>query len=343
MAVTKRKIIPLTAKRAAPFYDPERDGVTQGLLGAFKSCRQLARDILDGWSGREPSFPLTYGGLTHYVLNQAYDNVLIHQDRTIPTEKMVVRWLEQARRIWLDEHPVHAPKALEMVEESIMKLSAILPWYFRYWKTDFTKRLWLHIENEFRIPVQVTLPSGRVVRTFWRGKIDGAFVNPKSKPPRRPRLMESKTRAQIDEELIIDTLPMNLQTNLYINALAEMGHPPEQVELNIIRKTLLRQGKHESPEQYETRIGQDVKNRQDWYFVRMKMTIEPGDIEKSRRDLMQILTDFLMWWYGEAPHYRNDQSCALYHRPCDMLKKCAYGDTSGLFKRKRVFSELEDE
>lgn len=338
--MARAKIIPL--KRVA-FYDPERDGVTHSILAKFKACRQAARDALEGWSTRRPSFHLTFGSLTHYVLNQAYDNVLIHQERGIPTDRNVLHWLEDARRIWMHEHPVHDPRIDQIFEEAILKAWATLPMYFKYWKTDFTTRHWLEIENEFKIPMTVTV-HGQTVRTFLRGKIDGAFVLPKSKHGRAPRLMETKTWTQVDEAMIVDTLPLNQQTGIYCMALeAKTKRQPVEVELNIIRKTALRQGKHESLEQYATRIGKDVKLRPDWYFIRMQMQIQNHDMERMRGDVSALVQDFLSWWYGHSAHYRNDQSCSLYNRPCDMLQKCTYNDTADLFKRKAVFSELEDE
>lgn len=333
----------LALKRVA-FYDPERDGVTHSILAKFKACRQMARDALEGWQGKAPSFPLTYGSLTHYVLNQAYDNVLIHQDRGIPTEKQVIRWLEDARRIWMHEHPVHSAKADEIFEEAIMKNAAVMPTYFKYWKSDFTKRVWMDVENEFRIPFEVVMPDGLTIRTFIRGKMDGAFLVPTSKRGRAPRLMESKTRTQIDETALVDTMPLNQQTGIYLIGLEAMtGKIPAEVELNIIRKPALRQGKNESPALFESRIRQDVQARPDWYFVRMKMTVLEKDVIRIKEDIHALIKDFLLWWYGFGPHYRNDGSCYLYHRPCDMLQKCTYGSTSDLFKRKTVFSELEDE
>lgn len=342
----KTKVIPL---KSVALYDPERDGVSHSLLAKFKSCRQAARDALEGWTTRRPSFHLTFGSLTHYVLNQAYDNVLIHQDRTVPKERQVIRWLEDARRIWMHEHPVHDSRIDQIFEEAILKASATLPMYFRYWKTDFTKRNWLEIENEFKIPMATVLPTGRTVNTFLRGKIDGAFVLPKSKNAPKPglpapRLMETKTRTQVNEEMIVDTLALNQQTGIYCIALEEKtGRHPVEVELNIIRKTALRQGKNESLVQYESRVRTDVQSRPDWYFIRMKMDVTLADMVRMRTDVTNLVTDFLLWWYGESPHYRNDQSCSLYNRPCDMLQKCTYNDTADLFKRKTIFSELEDE
>jgi len=339
--MAKVKVIPLKPKA---LYDPERDGVTHSILAIFKRCRQNARDALEGWSTRRPSFHLTFGSLTHYVLNQAYDNVHIHQDRSIPREAQVIRWLEDARRIWMHEHPVHDSRIDQIFEEAIMKAAAVLPTYFKYWKTDFTKRCWMDVENEFKIPITIPLPDGRTVKTFLRGKIDGAFVIPTSKTPKAPRLMETKTRTQIDEGMLVDTMPLNQQTGIYCLALEEQTKiSPAEVELNIIRKPALRQGKHESPAQYESRIQSDVQSRPDWYFVRMKMVVQKKDLTRMRSDIMELITDFLMWWYGFARHYRNDLSCTQFGRPCDMLQKCTYGETTDLFKRKAIFSELEDE
>jgi len=73
------------------------------------------------------------------------------------------------------------------------------------------------------------------------------------------------------------------------------------------------------------------------------MTVDPDDVRRMESEIDQLIGDFLLWWYGAAGHYRNDNACYLFNRPCDMLKKCAYDDTSQLFKRDRVFSELEDD
>ena len=113
--------------------------------------------------------------------------------------------------------------------------------------------------------------------------------------------------------------------------------------MNIIRKTLLRQGKKEDAASYESRIRTDVHSRPDWYFVRMKMKIEKADILRMQKNIGALIQDFMNWWYGVTPHYLNDNSCYEFHRPCDMLQKCTYGDTRDLFQRRSIFSELEDE
>ena len=333
-----------TVTELRDFYDPARDGVTQGILNAFKTCRELTKNILDGWGGKYPAFPLVYGSMAHYVLEQAYRPVLDAGKRTIPESKDVVRWLEQARQIWIAENPIRSDVTTSIFEESLTKNAAILPSYFRYWKTDFTQRHWFELERTFRIPWRIMTPTNRVYNTFIRGRIDGAFLDPKAKRRRTaPRLFETKNLSTINEDQLIDTLPFNLQTSLYLLALeAKTKQIPAEVEYNIIRKTLLRQGKNESDKQFAVRIAEDVKSRMDWYFVRMQMRVDKDDLSRMREEIDDLIGDFLMWWYGEVGHYRNDKACYQYNRPCDFIKKCATGDLLHLVRRERVFSELED-
>jgi hypothetical protein len=342
MVKVKTKRLPM-APAARPFYDPERDGVTQGILATFKRCRQLARDTLSGWTGKHPSFPLVYGGLVHHVLRSAYLPVLSQTTRAIPSPVRVQQWLEEARTIWLAENPIRSDVATAIFEEALMKSGAILPSYFKYWKDDFLTRQWVELEQTFRIPWSVTA-YGRTFTTFLRGRVDGVYVSPTSKrAPRAPRLMETKTATDINEELLVDTLPMNLQTSMYLIATEKkLKAVPVEVEYNVIRKTALRQGKAETWQQYEQRIIADVRGRLDWYFVRMYMTVSPKDLAQMRHELDELIGDFLSWWYGYGGHYRNDQSCYLFKRPCAMIKLCAYNDPVQLFKRATVFSELED-
>lgn len=327
----------------ASFYDPVRDGVTQGLLSRFKTCRQATRDSLAGWSSRYTAFPLVYGSLTHYVLEQAYARTIEKNVRRVPTTADVLAWMENARQLWHKENPVASDVSVAMFEESYMKNAAILPQYFRYWKSDFMTRAWEHLEREFKIPFQVTLPSGRVVDTFLRGKMDGVFRRPLARSrPKARRLFETKTRTHIDETQLVDTMPFNLQTSTYLLALSRLhGEIPAEVEMNLVRKTALRQGKAETSAAYEQRIAADVAGRPDWYFVRMSMSVDPSDVKRMEQEVTALVIDFLMWWYGESPHYRNDNACYAWNRACDMLGKCSRNDTTRLFKRDTVFTELE--
>jgi hypothetical protein len=337
--VKRSKRLPM----APAFYDPERDGVTQSLLSKFKQCRELTRNALEGWTGKFPAAPLVYGSLAHYVLEQAYKRIE-QQRATVPSQEDVLWWLGNARDIWKEENPAASDISINIFEDSFMKNAAILPQYFKYWKTDFTTREWVALEREFKVPMSVTLPDGRLVSTFLRGKMDGVFRTPKAKSrPKALRLFETKNQASVNEEQLIDTLSFNLQTSVYLLALQKLHNEvPAEVEMNIIRKTALRQGKKEAARAFEARIVADVRERPDHYFVRMGMSVDPGDVVTMEKEVTALVVDFLFWWYGGGSHYRNDKACYFYNRPCDMIKKCATDDTTQLFKRDRVFSELEE-
>lgn len=343
---TTAKPIPLTP---VAFYDPARDGVTNSLLGTFLTCREKCRLFLEGWSGERWTFALAFGTVTHRVLRAAYDRHILettHRRDWRPDREWVSDTLDDIRDAWLSENPHASVKALQIMEEVMMKGDPLLSAYFDYWaKDDFRDTNWIEVEQAFRFPWTVTTRKGVKLTTFLRGRIDAAYVVPKSKWPEAPRLLETKTRAVVDENNIIDTLPHNRQSNIYLTALRQKtGMRPASVVLNVIRKPQIRQKKGESAGQFEVRLREDVKTRPDWYFLRMEMKVQPGDMERSEKELNDLVSDFLMWWAGESGHYKNDAACVQpgYGR-CEYLKVCAFNDYAELEKRPAVFRELEDE
>lgn len=326
-------------------YDPERDGVTQGILSAFVDCRERARLVLMGWTGAVPGFHLVFGSISHYVLRQAYTQFRAGELEGPPDHYWLQETLDDAHRIWKKENPHPNEKAIQVVEEVLMKLNAILPSYFQYWKRDFDRRMteWLEVEETFRIPFTVTTRRGKTLSTFLRGRVDGTFRLPGAASVKRraaPRLFETKNRSQVDEEMLVDTMPYERQTNLYLIALRhKLKKEPASVLLNIIRKPQLRQKQAESFGQYEKRIQADVKSRLDFYFIRMEMSVQPQDINRNEAELHDMVSDFLLWRAGESGHYKNSNAC----RFCDFRKVCAREDYAGLVRRTIIFSELEDE
>lgn len=326
------------------FYDPARDGVTFGLLSTFLACREKARLFLEGWSGTDTIFALLYGGITHHILQNAYQTCT-----SAPTGAWVRDQLTDIETTWYKENPRPRAKAEEMLHEALMKNEMVMPEYFKYWRSDFdpSHREWIEIESSFTLPWTVTTPQGNVLSTFLRGRIDGAYRIPGIKSKRRraaPRLLETKTRSDIDEQLIIDTMPQERQLSTYVSVLRKKtGLTPAGAQLNIIRKPMLRKSAKEDWAQFARRIQHDVQTRPDWYFVRMEMTVTAQEIDTSEKELDQLIADFLLWYAGESGHYKNTNSCVMYRRPCDFVKVCSHGDYTGLVKRDIVFRELEDE
>jgi hypothetical protein len=323
-----------------PFYDPIRDGVTFSLLSTWSACREKARKSLQGWSTKASGMGLTFGTITHELLQRIYEDVRLGKIVGVPSAKQVKKYLAQMETLWRVENPVADVKTLEYFELTMLLLESLMPLYFQHWVTDFTERKWEKVEREFKIPLTLTHMSGRVFTTFLRGKMDGSF---RLKGDRGPRLLETKTKVRIEEETIVDILPFERQVNTYLLALEHIDkQAPVGVLYNIIRRPGLHQKKDESLTQFAVRIVADVKARPDWYFMRYEMVVEEKDLDRFRAEIHDHITDFLAWWYGLSGHWKESGQCQNVYGTCPYLSACSANNFTALFKRERVFRELED-
>lgn len=329
------------------FYDPARDGVTFSLLSTFLTCREKTRIFLKGYSGAWTSFALVFGTITHHLLQSAYHDYKTKQLKQVPDRRYVNKVLDDLHKVWLKENPTPHPKAVEIWEEAMMKAGAIMPYYFIYWaKDDFSVMKWIEVEETFKLPWTVTTRKGVQMTTFLRGKMDAAYTLPGSKQPLAPRLLETKTRSVVEEDNLVDVMPHDLQPNTYLSALrAKTGKEPKTVLMNIIRKPQLRLKQSENWTQFAKRIEADVQSRPDWYFLRMEMSVDVQDINRSEERLNDLISDFLLWWAGEQGHYLNSNACVQpgWGR-CPYLGTVCNGgnNTHGIVKRETVFRELEE-
>jgi hypothetical protein len=137
-------------------------------------------------------------------------------------------------------------------------------------------------------------------------------------------------------------MPFERQVNLYLNAIDKMQGNPAEVLYNVVRRPGLRQGKFETTNAFVKRIADDVGNRPDWYFFRLKMTVERRDLQQFDQELTAVLSAFAGWQRGEIGSWKNSDACENKYGVCPYIKKCANGETTGLYKRSVVFRELED-
>ncbi len=240
-------------------YDPEIDGITNSLLSNWGGCRERARLSLHGWTKRGSSFALTYGDLTHWLLQHVYEDhrmgriMLINGELSPVYVKAKIATL---LAIWKKENPIVPEGLLEMVELTMLLNESVMPFYFRHWKKDFTKIEWVGLESEFKIPFEVTR-NGITYKTFLRGKRDGVF-----REGGRLGLFETKSKSRIDEGTLVDLLPFESQVNLYLIALQEeFGEIPRKVIYNVIRRPALRRGKKETLKQFADRLIHDITSR----------------------------------------------------------------------------------
>jgi hypothetical protein len=322
-------------------YDPERDGVTYSLLTAFKNCRELSRLGLNGWTAIQPSFPLIFGEVVHEVFHRVYLDAQVRRLKKPPSEDQIVKHLTGIAQEWRKENPMASAMAMQFLEQTETLAAAILPIYFRHWRDDFIQMQWMDkgLEHEFKIPIE-----GHVGRTPWktflRGKMDGVFFKADSD---RPWLFETKTKGRIEEGALVDVMPFELQVNTYLIALNKMtGKTPAGVKYNILRRPQLRQKQAESLPQFGDRIVRDIHDRPDFYFIRMDMTVDMRDLDRAEQELMDLVGDFLMWWRGQAGHYKNSAHCENKYGTCHMLPICSRRDTTGFYQRDKIFQELNE-
>jgi hypothetical protein len=338
----KPRVIPMQEVPAA-FYDPQRDGVTFTLLTTFKQCREKARLVLSGWTSRQSSLGLVFGGLVHALNQRIYEDVRDGRLTKLPDETYFKLRMKQLEKTWRKENPRADSDTLKHLEFSMILIEGIMPVYFRYWKKDFAL-LWERVEAEFKWPVDIELPSGKSAKTFIRGKIDGSFRKAGKK---RPWLFETKSKARLGEHgesNLADILPHELQVNVYMLYLRWVDKQvPDGVLYNIIRRPGMYQKKKETISQFARRVANDVKLRPEYYFVRMQMTVSEKDLNRQELELRDLVSDFLLWWNGHAGHYKNSDACENKYGVCGFLPVCSRGDYTGFYKRDKVFRELADE
>jgi hypothetical protein len=338
----QQRIIPLK-EVPARFYSPERDGVTFSLLTTFKNCREKARLFLNGWASTKNSLGTVFGSLTHGVNQRMYEDVMSGKLTKVPSEDYIKAVCRKVETIWKEENPRADAESLQYLEFSMILLEALMPLYFRYWGKDF-QFIWNRVESEFKVPIEIEHPSGKIIKTFIRGKMDGSF---RRRTTGRPSLFETKTKAYLGERGegdLADILPHELQANIYLIHLWWLEKVlPEGLLYNIIRRPGLRQKKKESVVKFARRVAEDVRKRPEYYFVRIQMLVTKKDLERNELELRDLVSDFILWWNGLAGHYKNSDYCQNKYGTCANLPICARGDYTGFYRRDKVFRELADE
>jgi len=316
-------------------YDITVDGVTQGLTGMWLECRKKAFWWSKGYTPKAGSLALTYGGIGHAVLQLVYEDIQMRNLDKLPDTHMTKSYIHRVEKAWRKDNPRADKKSLEYLELSLLIAEATLPAYFRYWYKDLKEMKWQKVENSFAVPLQ--LGKDEVI---FRGKMDGVFLS----SPTRMWLFETKFKGQIDEESLVDILPMDFQVLIYLLVLSKLARKtPAGVLYNVIRRSGLRQKVGESLPQFAKRCAEDIEKRPDHYFLRLEISITPSELKKFEEEtLTPMIHDFIGWAKNpEGLSYRNSNSCNGRYGRCKYLPLCAGMKTSLFTKRDRVFPELE--
>lgn len=333
------QLVPVNVER----YNPEKDGVSFTLLQRFKNCRELARLYLKGWRSKSTSMGQVFGTIVHSLLEHVYQDVRTGKLTTFPSTKYITNHIAKVESEWKKENSQADAETLERLEVTCTIAESVLPAYFKFWHKDFTLQ-WNKPEQEFMHPFSVKNPhTGKKMHTFLRGKIDASFLATGT----RPWLFETKTKSRIGESgesNLTDILPFEMQVGIYLLILQIMnkGKTPAGLMYNIIRRPMGKPKKGEDLHQFAARIVKDVKKRPDYYFIRLRMTVDKQDLYRRQQELEDTVLDFLLWWKGEAGHYKNSDHCENKYGQCMMLPICGRGDYSRHYLKQRILTELEE-
>lgn len=303
-----KKIQSVPKKRTESLWKgPEVDGITQSMLSRFLVCRERFR--VKYVLGLEPvktfNHRIEYGNLWH-VCEEAFAK---REDWEVELGKYGLRLTRKY------------PLQQDDVQKWYMVCLKQFPVYVEYWKKhqDVQDRTPIFQEQVFDVPYR--LPSGRTVRL--RGKWDSVDLIGKGKTA-GIYLQENKTTSDVDDSSIRRRMSFDLQTMLYLIALAhieEIGSMPGRlkgVRFNVIRRPLsggkgsIKQHqptksnpKGESLEDYYERLATYIREEPETYFFRWKVEISPSDVQRFKERFLNPILENLCEWYAMVSFDKN--------------------------------------
>ncbi|TXH19722.1 MAG: hypothetical protein E6R03_00135 [Hyphomicrobiaceae bacterium] len=341
------KTKPAPSTEAPLFYDIERDGITFSLLSTFLDCREKARLHLAGWAKIGGSVPMLFGNVVHGALEHAYRAWRDGEFDGAPPRAWVHAQLNDIERTYRAEHTRISSEEEKDLQLTLALAAEIVPRYFSYWHKNDTALNWTETEQEFKIPVRVELPpktdGGRwhteTVDTFLRGKIDGVFMEKGVFG-----VFETKTKGRVNPGTLLNILGHNLQVGIYLWAVKQLWKKtPRTVLYNLVRRPQLRQKQSEALVEFAKRVGDDIDERPDFYFMRIRMSVSDVDLGRFDNDRIDLLRDFVLWWRGQTGHYKNSGHCENKYGDCPFLQMCGGGGAELYYIRPKVFSELGED
>jgi hypothetical protein len=322
-------------------YDPHVDGVSYTLLQRWKNCREAARLYLKGWRSKSSGAGIVFGSVTHSLLEKVYQDVRAGKLKKAPSKDYIKEHIKIVEQQWRKDNPKADADTLQFLEVTCIIAESVLPSYFKHWKKDFLVK-WNQPETEFLHPFTVEHPfTHRPMKTYLRGKIDASFLE-----DLELFLLETKTKSRIGETgegNLTDILPHEMQVGIYLIMLKILQKKtPAGLLYNIVRRPGSKPKKNESLEKFAARIAKDVEKRPDYYFLRLRMTVNQQDLFRRQQELEDCIADFLLWWKGEIGHYKNSDYCENKYGTCGYLPICGRGDFSRHYRKEQILLSTEE-
>lgn len=334
-----RVVEPIPRSAEDMFWDLERDGLTQSIIGLITLCPAKGFiKLIEGLESGNTSDALILGDMFHRVLDSVYSAMVKDpsQDTTVLAGMAIDTVVDEDLQKMFDEGK---PQFLIDQMNTNASLARVMSKaYFQKWHTDITSMNWVDLERVFEVPFEYEISSTQKIQVPLRGKYDGVFRDKRG----RLWLFETKTKSQVDEGTLVDKLSFDIQVMIYLWTMYKIyGEWPQGVVYNVVRKPQLRQKASETDEAFHQRILLDMNDRPDFYFIRYHVSIEKDELQTWINDELNSLVGYALGFSKGFINFRNTNACQMWNRPCEFLKVCAHGDRHGLVRRKELFPELK--
>lgn len=314
MPVKRNKISSWKLPPSGHGFDPATSGITQSLLGAYLHCPYKYVYAVNGWQPRAKKTTTVFGSMVHDILAEIYSSGGLTEDEI---RKRIETWETE-------DAGVGVPAS------DRFKAFPVLCEYQRFYADDFKSMKFTGIEQEFDVDY-------RGIRL--RGKRDGRFVDPQGKA----WIMEHKTKGRISEDNMLKRLSFDLQSLFYLFT-DRIEHGNEDcigVYYNVIRNPQIKPKAEEKLFDYSKRLVEDIRSREDFYFIRYFVQFTKQDVEHFRMELDAILYELLEIHNSKRVPYHTRVQCELPF-PCKYLDACASGVMTN-YVQENLYRELEEE
>lgn len=338
-----------------------RDGVTQGFINRFMTCREQCRlHYVEGYSIKGSSIWFDFGNLVHDVLSRIYAE---HTPPSPGTLLCLIKAYQEKR----EKLNANSMTNYDWEQQEIIYgvAEAMLPIYVEKYREDWNNN-WVYNETTFSVPYRFR--DGRA--TTIRGRIDGGFYKPVSEGENENAeeygklvLLDTKNLSVIDEEIIYASLPFDTQCMLYLWAvkrmveeknqkrrqrgIKQMNPLPSEFIYNVIRRPGHRRKKDEAIKDFVSRVNTDIFKEVDHYLIRFKMKVTKGELDYwEKHQLIPVMEQIQAWWNAGCSgdlHWMNPQGLQSKYGKCDLFDLITKGDKTRYVKKTVPFPELIDD
>lgn len=319
------------------------DGLTQSFILTFMCCRKKAYNVyVRGLRKKQEGISkiLEFGSMFHDALDRFNSNpnrldILQSSNLKSVLYTLVDKIEEEKVKEFFTASGNMDMDYMEKYGDLCAILRPTLYYYFHHWRKLHIETEWVSLErvfdNKFKSPF-----SGKEIRL--RGKFDGEL--------RRKSLwlFESKTKSNVDEQVLVHKLTFDFQTMFYMyNMFLLHGEYPAGVIYNVVKRVGIRRKQKETALEFAARAEKTILENVEEYYAKIEGTISHQVLtEWWENEFLSVLKDIEEWWANvETASYKNPVICNIYQQECHYLQLCSGSLTENFYnKTNRVFEEL---